>query len=91
MHLGSTEPAAAAESQTPSLLKGIAYCPNIASAKNFQNGPGYGGKEVRVFMGIDMRDANTGSLKFQDLRLNLYANLIFAKATGKGGSHEIGE
>ena len=54
-----------------------------------QQRPGYGGEEVRVFVGVEVSDADAGALQPLDLGEDFALNLIFTDGAAQQRLHEV--
>lgn len=72
-------------------LEGIADCGDGGALEDAEEGAGYCGEEMRVFVGVHVGDGDAGLLEFADLGEGFALNVVFADAAAEESVEEVDE
>ena len=70
-------------------LEGIAYSLDSSSLEDTEERSAYGGKEVSVFVGVDVCDGDSGLLQLCDLSRGFALDVVFADVSAEQMVDEV--
>lgn len=79
------------ESEAPGLLEGIADGVDAGPLSYAEKRTGDGWEEVGVFVGVEVRDTDSGALEFCDLGEGFALDVFSADAVAEEGLDEVAE